>query len=32
MNVSYPWICVLGTSIVQLLCVILFIRDPKKAE
>jgi len=32
MNVSYPWICVLGTSIVQLLCVIFFIRDPKKAE
>ena len=32
MNVSYPWICLLGTSIVQLLCVILFIRDPKKAE
>jgi MFS family permease len=32
MNVSYPWLCLLGTSIVQLLCVILFIRDPKEAE
>jgi MFS family permease len=32
MNVSYPWICLLGASLVRLLCVILFIRDPKKAE
>ena len=32
MNVSYPWICLLATSLVQLVCVVLFIRDPKKAE
>jgi len=32
MNVNYPWICLLITSVVQLVCVLLFIRDPKKAE
>ena len=32
MNVSYPWICLLATSLVQVVCVVLFIRDPKKAE
>ena len=32
MNVSYPWICLLATSLVQLVCVVLFVRDPKKAE
>jgi MFS family permease len=32
MNPIYPWLCILGTTIIQLLCVILFIRDPKHEE
>jgi MFS family permease len=31
-NPTYPWICVLGTTILQLLSIIFFIRDPEKAE
>jgi hypothetical protein len=32
LNPAYPWICVLFTNIVQLVSVILFIRDPEKQE
>ena len=32
MNPVYPWICVLGTAIIQLVSIILFIRDPEKVE
>lgn len=32
MNPIYPWICVFGTVIVQIICVTLFIRDPEKEE
>ena len=32
MNAGYPWICLLGTSVLQLLCVVIFVRDPKEAE
>ena len=32
MNPIYPWLCILGTTTIQLLSVILFIRDPKQAE
>lgn len=32
MNPVYPWYFVAGTTILQLLCVILFIRDPEVAE
>ena len=32
MNPSYPWYFVAGATIVQLLCVLLFIRDPEKAQ
>jgi MFS family permease len=32
MNPIYPWICVLGATILQLVSLILFIRDPEKAE
>ncbi len=32
MNPVYPWICVLGATILQLVSLILFIRDPEKAE
>ena len=31
-NPNYPWLCVLGTSSIQLIMTILFIRDPKKVE
>jgi MFS family permease len=31
-NPVYPWICVLGATILQLVSLILFIRDPEKAE
>jgi MFS family permease len=31
-NPVYPWICLLGTTLIQLLSLILFIRDPEKAE
>jgi MFS family permease len=31
-NPIYPWLCILGTSSIQLLCVIFFIRDPKQIE
>jgi len=32
MNPSYPWIGILGTAIIQLISIILFIRDPEKVE
>jgi MFS family permease len=32
MNPIYPWLCILGTTTIQLLSVILFIRDPKQVE
>jgi MFS family permease len=32
LNPVYPWICVLGTTLLQLASVVLFIRDPDKAE
>ena len=32
MNPVYPWICVLGATILQLVSLILFIRDSEKAE
>jgi MFS family permease len=32
LNPAYPWICVLGTTLLQLGSVALFIRDPEKAE
>jgi MFS family permease len=32
MNPIYPWLCIIGTTIIQLLSVILFIRDPKHVE
>ena len=31
-NPIYPWLCIFGTTIIQLLCIILFIRDPEIAE
>ena len=31
-NPIYPWLCILGTIIIQLLSVVLFIRDPKQVE
>jgi hypothetical protein len=31
-NPVYPWLCILGTTLIQLLCVIFFIRDPKLVE
>jgi MFS family permease len=31
-NPTYPWLCVLGTTLVQLICILAFIRDPEKAE
>jgi len=30
MNPIYPWICILGTTIIQFTTIVLFIRDPKK--
>jgi len=32
MNPAYPWICVLGATVLQLASLVLFIRDPEKAE
>ncbi|MCW4037122.1 MAG: MFS transporter, partial [Candidatus Bathyarchaeota archaeon] len=32
LNPTYPWICILGITIIQLLSIIFFIRDPEKAE
>jgi hypothetical protein len=32
LNPIYPWLCILGTTILQLLSVLLFVRDPEKAE
>ena len=32
MNPVYTWICALGTTVIQLTSIILFIRDPEKAE
>jgi len=32
LNPIYPWLCILGATIIQLVSIILFIRDPKKAE
>ena len=32
MNPVYPWICVLGTTIIQLTSIVAFIRDPEKVE
>jgi len=32
MNPAYPWICVLGTTALQLASIVLFIRDPEKPE
>jgi MFS family permease len=31
-NPTYPWICILGITIIQLLSIVFFIRDPEKAE
>jgi hypothetical protein len=31
-NPIYPWLCIVGTTIIQLLSVVLFIRDPIYAE
>jgi MFS family permease len=31
-NPTYPWICMLGITIIQLLSLVFFIRDPEKAE
>jgi MFS family permease len=31
-NPIYPWLCILGTTTIQLLSVVLFIRDPKQVE
>ena len=32
LNPTYPWICVLVTTLIQLSCIIFFIRDAEKAE
>jgi len=32
MNPVFPWICILGTAIIQLMSIVLFIRDPEKVE
>ena len=32
LNPMYPWLCILGTTIIQFISVILFIRDPHTAE
>jgi len=32
LNPVYPWICVLGATLLQLASIVLFIRDPDKAE
>ena len=29
---TYPWICVLGATLLQLVSVVFFIREPEKAE
>ena len=32
LNPTYPWICVLGTTLLQLASIVFFIRDPEEAE
>jgi len=32
MNPSYPWIFILAATIIQVVSIALFIRDPEKAE
>jgi MFS family permease len=32
LNPLFPWLCVLGTTIIQLISITLFIRDPEKIE
>ena len=32
MNPVYTWICVIGTTMIQLVSIVLFIRDPEKVE
>ena len=32
MNPIYPWLCILGTTVIQLLSVVFFIRDPVQVE
>ncbi len=32
LNPNYIWLCILGTAMIQLISIILFIRDPEKAE
>jgi MFS family permease len=32
MNPIYTWLCLLGTTTIQILCVVFFIRDPKQVE
>jgi hypothetical protein len=32
LNPTYPWICMMGITIIQLLSLVFFIRDPEKAE
>jgi MFS family permease len=32
LNPVFPWLCVLGTTLTQLICIVIFVRDPKHAE
>jgi MFS family permease len=32
LNPIYPWLCIVGTTVIQLLSVVFFIRDPKQEE
>ncbi len=32
LNPNYPWLCIFGATIIQLISIILFIRDPEQAE
>jgi MFS family permease len=32
MNPIYTWLCLLGTTTIQILCVVFFIRDPQQRE
>jgi MFS family permease len=32
LNPAFPWLCVLGTTLAQLVCIVVFVRDPKHAE
>jgi MFS family permease len=32
LNPTYPWLCIFGSTIIQLISVVLFIRDPQRAE